>query len=313
MINFTSKQKSFIIEGRKKRKALIQATKEAADRALNPNELRGEFKIDTILSGSTGIGKTYNIMKAFNDISVKPIVIQGNQSMFDFSTMLMLHHYKFQQEKIKNPKLKKLIVVADDCDSFFKNDETLNILKGMTGKGDTRRLQYNKAINEHLMTPEMLAVLDEYRFSSGKLGFEIPCDDIVFVLTTNFSLPSEKYAKDYMREHGPTPRANRLNHLAAIRRRFNTKDFMLDKKTNWGWLAEVTLNDGLVDDVLSGPQSDYQKFMILDWVLNNWDEMLESNLDTIRDLALRMVQYPQDYRDTWEADYIDAQYDRMYS
>lgn len=308
---FTSKQKAYIVEGKKKRKALIEATKEAAQRALEENELRGEFKIDTILSGSTGIGKTHNIMKAFKQVKVVPVVIQGNQSMFDFATMLMLQHYKFQQDKRKNPNLKKLIVIADDCDSFFKNDETLNILKGMTGKSESRKLQYNKAIQEHLMTPEMLAVLDNYRFTSGKLGFEIPCDDIVFVLTTNFTLPTEKQAKDYMANNGPTPRANRLNHLAAIRRRFNTKDFMLDKYTNWGWLAEVTLNDGLVDDVLKGKHAEWQKFQILDWVLSNWDELTESNLDTIRDLALKMIQYPNDYRDVWEADYMIAQFDKM--
>ncbi len=308
---FTSKQKSFIVEGKKKRRALIEATIEAANRALEENELRGEFKIDTILSGSTGIGKTFNIMKAFKKAKVNPVVIQGNQSMFDFATMLMLHHYKFQQDKKKNPNLKKLIVIADDCDSFFKNDDTLNILKGMTGKGDSRKLQYNKAIQEHMMTPEMLAILDEYRFSSGKLGFEIPCDDIVFVLTTNFSLPTEKFAKDYISKNGPTSRANRLNHLAAIRRRFNTKDFMLNKYENWGWLAEVTLNDGLVDDVLTGKHAEYEKYIILDWVLNKWDEMTESNLDTIRDLALKMVQYPSEYRDVWDADYIVSQTDNM--
>lgn len=310
---FTSKEKSFIVEGKKKRRALIEATIEAAQRALEENELRGEFKIDTILSGSTGIGKTHNIMKAFKKAKVTPVVIQGNQSMFDFSTMLMLHHYKFQQNKKKNPNLKKLIVIADDCDSFFKNDDTLNILKGMTGKGDSRKLQYNKAIQEHMMTPEMLAILDEYRFSSGKLGFEIPCEDIVFVLTTNFSLPTEKYAKDYIAKSGPTARANRLNHLAAIRRRFNTKDFMLNKYENWGWLAEVTLNDGLVDDVLTTSQSELQKYIILNWVLNKWDEMTESNLDTIRDLALKMVQYPNEYRDVWEADYLVSQSENMFA
>jgi len=310
---FTSKQKSFIIEGKKKRNALIKATIEAADRALNENELRGDFKIDTILSGSTGIGKSYNTEKAFKSIGVEPIVLQGNQSMFDFATMLMLEHYKFQLKKKKNPELRKMIVVADDCDSFFKSDETVNILKGMTGKAGTRKLQYNKAVQEHLMTPEMLAILDEYRYPSGKLGFEVPCDDIVFILTTNFSLPTENYAKNYMREKGPTSRANRLNHLSAVRRRFTTKDFMLDKVTNWGWIAEVTLNDGLVDDILTGPQSEFQKFMILDWMLSNWDEMTENNLDTVRDLALRMVEEPNDFRDIWEADYIDAQYDRMYA
>jgi hypothetical protein len=88
---------------------------------------------------------------------------------------------------------------------------------------------------------------------------------------------------------------------------------MLNKYENWGWLAEVTLNDALVDDVLDTPQSELQKYIILNWVLNKWDEMTESNLDTIRDLALKMVQYPNEYRDVWEADYLVSQSESMFA
>ena len=35
--------------------------------------------------------------------------------------------------------------------------------------------------------------------------------------------------------------------------------------------------------------------------------MTESNLDTIRDLALKMRDYPSDYKDVWEADYLVSQ------
>ena len=77
-------------------------TMEAAQNAIQPNEIRGDFKIDTILSGSTGIGKTYNTEKAFELAGVKPVVIQGNQSMFSFSTQLMLEHYIFQKKKSKS-------------------------------------------------------------------------------------------------------------------------------------------------------------------------------------------------------------------
>jgi hypothetical protein len=304
---YTAKQSSYIVDGKAKRNALIRATMEAAQNAIQTNEIRGDFKIDTILSGSTGIGKTYNTEKAFKLAGVKPVVIQGNQSMFSFSTQLMLEHYIFQQKKGTKSKTNKLIILVDDCDSFFKDKDSINILKGMTGKQGSRMLQYNKAIQEHMMTPEMLTILDDYRNPNGAQGFRVNCDDVVFILTTNFTLPSENYANAYLKKNGPTSRANRLMDLAAIRRRFTCKDFVLDKHTNWGWIAEVSLNDGLLDRLGNDALGNHKKYLILDWMLNHWDIMTEHNLDTVYDLALHMEESPDRFKDIWEADYIDTE------
>ena len=61
---FSTKQRAAQIEGKKKRRALIKATELAAQRAVNSSILDPGEKRDTILSGSTGIGKTYNTQKA---------------------------------------------------------------------------------------------------------------------------------------------------------------------------------------------------------------------------------------------------------
>lgn len=304
---YTSKQKAAIVDGQQKRNALIRATKESAKKALESSDLRGSFKTDTILSGSTGIGKTYNMERAFKEAGIEPVKLVGNQSMFQFATRLMLEHHIFQKTKEQTGQ-EKLIVLVDDCDSFFSNKDNMNILKGMTGKEGSRMLQYNKAIQEHLMTPEMLTILDQYRNPNGAQGFTVNCDDVVFVLTTNFNLPSENYANSYTKKHGPTSRANRLMDLAAIRRRFTCKDFVLEKEVNWGWIAEVSLNDGLLDFLgTDEPDASFKKYVILDWMWNNWDRMTEHNLDTVLDLGLHMHESPDTYKDIWEADYIDAE------
>ena len=305
-MQYTSKQKAAIVDGQQKRNALIRATKLAANRATEINELRGSFKCDTILSGSTGIGKSHNIEKAFKEGEVPVVKLTGTQSMFFFATRLMLEHHIFESTKEQTGQ-EKLMVLVDDCDSFFQSKDNINILKGMTGKEGTRVLQYNKAIQEHLMSPEMMTILDQYRNPNGAQGFQINCDDIIFFLTTNFALPSENYANTYMKKHGPTGRSNRLQDLTAVRRRFTCKDFILEKDVNWGWIAEVALNDGLLDFLGKDELAQFKKFTVLDWMWNNWEKMMEHNLDTVYDLALHMSESPTEYKDIWEADYIDAE------
>jgi hypothetical protein len=59
MIQFSTHQKEAIFKGAQKRKGLIREAQKAANRAAG-NEVRSEY-LDTILAGTTGIGKTYNI------------------------------------------------------------------------------------------------------------------------------------------------------------------------------------------------------------------------------------------------------------
>jgi hypothetical protein len=300
----SSKLNSYIVDGAQKRNGMIRATKETASNAQSTNTLRGTFRIDTILSGTTGIGKSFLTELALAAAGINPVKISGQQTMFNFACNLMLEHYLFNSVE-RGPE-ERLIILIDDCDSFFKDKDSINILKGMTGKQGERVLQYNKAIQEHLMTPMMLSILDQYRHSSGAMGFSVNCDNIVFIMTTNFNLPTENYANGYLAKNGPTPRANRLMDLAAIRRRFTTKDFVLDKNTNWGWLAHVTLTDNLVDFLGKGSKAFGMKRYLLEWMYHNWEAMHEHNLDTVTDLAYKMLEYPDDYNDIWEADYIGA-------
>ena len=288
-IQFSSQQKECIRKGALKRQGLIREAKKAANRAAG-KAIREEY-LDTILAGTTGIGKTFNVEQSINELGVPSITLKGNKSMFAFGGDLMLLHSRM-------PKGTKMALIIDDCDSFFENKENINILKGMTGKTGTRQFQYNKKVNEHAFTEAQMQVMEQYQ-TEGMHGFIVPTDDFIFIFTTNFPLPFESDAKEAL-DRGVSAKANRLQDLSAIRGRFNVKDYMLDKDTNWGWIAEVALNDGGLNML----ESDAEKMFLLDWMYNNWDDMTETNIRTIEKMAYEMVDYPDEYRDNWEADFL---------
>ena len=289
MIQFSSVQKEAIRKGAQKRKSLIREATRAAQRAAG-QETRTDY-LDTILAGTTGIGKTYNVEKSIEELSVSSLTLKGNKSMFAFGGDLMLLHSQM-------PKGTRLALIVDDCDSFFENKENINILKGMTGKTGTRQFQYNKKINEHMFTEMQMAVMEEYR-TPGMHGFTVPTHDFIFIFTTNFKLPYESDAKELIEKNGPSGKANKQLDLAAIRGRFNVKDMFLQFEENWGWIAEVGLNDGCLEMI-----DEEQRMILLDWMYNNWNNMTESNIRTIEKMAYEMVDYPNEYRDNWEADFL---------
>lgn len=290
MLHLSTAQKDAIKKGSIKRQSLIREAKKAAEKA-NGREIRVSEKQDTILAGTTGIGKTYNIEKAVNELGVISLTLKGNKSMFSFGADLMLLHSRI-------PKGQKMALIIDDCDSFFESKDNINILKGMTGDGGTRQFQYGKKINEHSFTEAQLAIMPEYQ-TEGMHGFTVPTNDFIFIFTTNFNLPFESDAKEAL-EKNVTAKANRLLDLAAIRSRFNVKDYQLDKITNWGWIAEVAL----YDNGLHMLQSEQERIILLDWMWNNWDNMTETNIRTIEKMAYEMIDYPNEYRDNWEADFL---------
>ena len=290
MIQFSTKQKHAIEMGSKKRHSLIRESKKAANRAAGKSA-RVDY-LDTILAGTTGIGKTYNIEKAIQELNVPSLTLKGNKTMFAFGADLMVLHSRI-------PKGQKLALIIDDCDDFFSGKENINILKGMTGKLGTRQFQYNKKINSHMFTDMQNELMPEYQ-TEGMHGFTVPTDDFIFIFTTNFVLPYESEAKE-LSAKGASAKANRLQDLAAIRGRFNTKDFELDMEENWGWIAEVGLNDGALDMI-----DETQRLILLDWMWNNWDNMKETNIRTIEKMAYEMLDWPDEYRDNWEADFLKS-------
>jgi len=286
------------------RQSLIENTKQAARIAQNASFLDPSEKRDTILSGPTGIGKTENMNRAFAAIGYEKgkdyVSLSGDHSMTGFAIKLMMAHREFQLRKKEG---ETLIVMVDDCDSFFQSKDARNKLKGMMGATGTRELQYNKLLPEHMLTDRQHATLEHYRNTDGSPGFTIPCEDVAFVFTTNFVFPTERQAKLELAK-GLTNRALSFQDLTAIRSRVNLKPFHMNMATNWGWLAEVALNDGLLDMMNDLPDPEYSKYQLLDFIATKWEQMTESNLRTVQAMGYLMKKHGNKARSFWNTDYI---------
>lgn len=288
-LQFSTAQKDAITKGAMKRNSLLREAKKAAQRAAGKS-IREEY-LDTILSGTTGIGKTFNIEKEVEALGIPYLTIKGNKSMFAFGADLMLLHHAI-------PKGQKMALIIDDCDSFFESKENRNILKGLTGKSGSRQFQYNKKVNPHMFTEQQNAIMELYQ-TPGMHGFTVPTDNFVFIFTTNLPLPYESEAKLAV-DSGSSAKAIKLLDLVAIRGRHNVKDFFLNFEENWGWIAHVGLNDGGLDML----ETEEEKILLLDWMWNNWHQMTETNIRTIEKMAYEIIDDADNYRDNWEMDFI---------
>ena len=300
----SSRLRSAIVNGRQQRIALKEACKTAAKRASEEDQLRGNFRIDTLISGSSGIGKSHNVKKALKESKIPFKEITGSINEFAFGSDLMVHHYDFIKGR-KSPE-EKLVILFDDCDSFFHGPDTRNMLKSILG--EERKYQYNKMILEHNLSERQLLILPHYRNPNGAHGFTIDTKDIIFIITTNIKFPTEREANfESANKSGGSPRAAKLNDLVAIAGRCNHRSFFLDPLTNWGFLASVCLDDDILDTLDEADEGYGLKMELLDWLHYNWSDMRQHNLRTIIDMAFTMLENPGEYRDIWEAHFLDPE------
>jgi hypothetical protein len=193
------------------------------------------------------------------------------------------------------PKDKPFVIIVDDCDEILKNEQNVNIMKNVLS--GHRVYQYEKSLQSqwsNLSEPQQEAITAHS--SDQQMGFIVPMERFVFIFTSNFKLPTDDEVQD-ARERG-LQRANMKAHLNAIRSRCKPADFDLTKDEQWGWIADVIMNENCID------LSEDDKMALLDWMDNNWDRMNERSIRTAEKMAEVIVDDPTGYRDTWEIDYL---------
>jgi len=88
------------------------------------------------ITGAPGVGKTYTVESILHDAkemqNINYEIVRGTLSALN----LYMLAYKFRNEGD--------VIVLDDADSIFHDEEALNILKGMCDSSATRRISYMK-------------------------------------------------------------------------------------------------------------------------------------------------------------------------
>jgi hypothetical protein len=287
-MKFSSKQLQHITNGANIRQRLLAVCKKAANAV-------GKFR-HTYVFGPAGIGKTHSVEEALEAV-VKAAVglswhtVSGNVSMFAFGVQLAVIDYL-------DTTSKWIVINIDDCDEILKNETNCNIMKNVLSGSET--YSYEKSLQSQLKNmSDIQRDAIEAHSSGDKMGFEVPCGRFIFIFTSNFKLPSDDDVKD-ARERGVN-KAVLMAHRNAIRSRCQTNDFDLDKDQQWGWIADVVLNTPCLNNVLS---TRLEKELLLDWMFNNWDDMVERSIRTAEKMAEIMVADPTGYRDSWEIDFL---------
>jgi hypothetical protein len=273
---------SSLNKGKAVRKRLLQVVQ----RALSSSQ--DAAYPHTYIYSPPGLGKTHSVNNYLKKNNSLHFELSGAVSMFAFGVALATIRYNYPIEKI--------IISVDDCDGIFKSEENLNIMKNVLS--GFRKFSYQKSIQGLLgnLTNMQEAAINHFS-NDNQLGFQVPCENFIFIFTSNFKLPTDDEVI-VAREKGGNKNTRKV-HLNAIRSRCKTMDFDLDQETHFGWLADVLINENLQPEL-----SQNQKSEILDWIFENWDQMTERSIRTLEKMAQSIVDEPEDYLTIWDIDYL---------
>jgi hypothetical protein len=295
----STKQTVAIAAGKRQKQKLVRDCKNAV-RSLEL-DLRQKH---TYIYGPSGIGKTYNAVKAIEDSGVVFREISGGISLYYLGIELATTAWMFPNQPV--------VVIIDDCDEIFKDAKSINMFKGILG-GDSGRgakYSYNKRVRMQELGEEGDEVYDAVASFRKGVGFEVPLDNFTFIITSNVKLPYDstvdalkKEVKiDGRVEMVATNASIKAGHLAPIRGRCQTKDFKLSKEENWGLIAAVTLEEGVCKKC-----SDEQTIFILNYIWNNWDNMTETSIRTVEKMSDTLqIEGEDDIVDIFDMDFLKS-------
>jgi hypothetical protein len=277
------KQLSALQEGQAQRKRLVYVVKKAVNSSPSASYPH------TYIYSPPGLGKTYTVNQSLKEAGIDFVEMSGAVSLFHFGVALAVIRYKM-------PKDRTLIVSVDDCDGILKNEENINVMKNVLS--GQRLFSYGKSLQAQISTmTDVQKNAIAFHSSDDKLGFVVPTDNMIFIFTSNFRLPDDDEVKR-AREMGGNKNILKV-HRNAIRSRSKTMDFDLTKDQHWGWMADVMLTCELNSSLTSD-----DKYIILDWVWNNWERMTERSIRTLEKMAETMCEEPDDYKMSWEIDLL---------
>lgn len=289
LLQLSSKQKAAIQAGELKRQRLVRATQQAANQ-VNLDEK----PIHYYIYGPSGIGKTYNAIKAVKESNVPYFTVSGNVSMYNFAIKLAIVAYQTRGTKS--------VVIIDDCDEILKDAKSINQMKELLAEN---KLSYDKRFHLNQLGEEdsIPYTAVQYYMNANGVGFTVDTANITFIITSNIRLPYDSTADDITEKNGgmDTAKSIRARHLAAIRGRCDVKDLDMEMEEKWGNLASVCLEDGACKDC----NNDQEKIFILNYIWNNWDNLKETSIRTAEKMARTLkLEGSDNIIDAFDADYL---------
>lgn len=215
-----------------------------------------------VVSGPPGVGKSFGVERIIDKASMidqlkdRPLrceVIKGAITPISLFTKL----YKFSDSNN--------VLVFDDCDSVFADEQTLNLLKGALDTGKNRKISW--LAESHVLRNE--GIPDTFNFNGS----------IIFLTNLNFANVKSKRMQD---------------HLAALESRCHFIDLKINSTRDKVLRIRQTINDGMLD---SFDFEGNEKEEVL--------EFIETNSNKLRELSLRTAIKCAQLRQSFPGDWLD--------
>ena len=241
-----------------------------------------------IISGPPGLGKTHFVKSLFKERGIESVSISGSVSLYALGIRLAILNTLRDPTEIT-------YVHVDDSDVIFKDEESCNIFKKVLF--DEQEFIYEKNIRRLLSSldeSQRLAV--ESHMTEDSIGFRVPLKNVVFVITTNVPLPTDKEVSKLMGKNGM---AGIKVHRNAIRSRCRYRDLSFSLNKRWAWIADVFIKEKY--------QSTEEENLIntmLKFLWNNRSSMNEFSIRTAEKMMFIAQSEPLNYLKTWQNEFL---------
>lgn len=245
-----------------------------------------------VISSPPGLGKSHETEKFISSMSERPITIDGNSGIFNLMVDIATASYLRGGAH--------MTVVLDDCDVLFE-PKNINIAKKMFDQA--RKMVYGKnwrSLKGQLTELQYEAI--EHFSGEDRAGFEVPTNNITFLILTNRYLPTVNDVNSL--EEG-SRRHSVATDLYAIRRRTQCNPIDMPDDVLWGYVANVVLNESICEKFKENI-TEAEKYQIVEWMHKYWDRVTERNLSLAEKMTKDMIRYPDMYLDIWKNNYLDA-------
>lgn len=208
-----------------------------------------------VVTGAPGVGKTYTVETILEESGVKHEIVRGALSAVN------LYKLAYRNRKPGN------VVVLDDADTIFNDEEALNLLKALCDTSSVRKVSWMK---------ESLALVDDdvpqqFEFNGA----------MIFISNLDFQTFVDEGRNKYSQ------------HFEALMSRSLYLDLLLHNRDELGVWVEHIAQSG---DIFLREQIDDQVGVnILSFMKNNRDQLRELSIRTLLKLCQLAKTHPKDW------------------
>ena len=210
-----------------------------------------------VVTGAPGVGKTYTVEQILENSNTPHEIVRGSLSA--------LHLYMLAY-KYRRPGS---VIVLDDADSIFNDEDALNILKALCDTSSTRRVSYLKE------APQLREedIPQSFEFNGA----------MIFISNVNFAEFVENGSNKY------------ATHMGALMSRSLYLDLQIhDRNALCVWVQHLA-NNGRIFDIDDVPTK--YRPQILHFISSNRDNLYELSIRTLKKVNQLVKTNPE----RWES------------